>query len=651
MAEREEISGVYEFGPFRLDAKRRLLWRDDAPVQLTPRVFDTLRVLVEHGRNGVSKDDLMREVWGETIVEETNLTTNISLLRKALGERRDEHSYIVTLPGEGYRFVAEVYQAPAGQVPVVIHERTRTAVTIEEEEEERSDEPVFRSREDRLRLPKPRRLFRKWFYGAGACVLIVGAIGYFFWSRRKTAIPPARISSIAILPFKPLVATNRDEALEVGIADTLITRLSSLHETVVRPLSAVRRYSEPEQDALAAGRALKVEAVLDGEIARSGDRVRVTARLLRVADGRQLWDGTFDESFTDIFAVQDRVSDRVVTVLATRLSGTEERQLRKRYTANAEAYRLYLTGRYLWGKRTGEAYRLSIARFQEALKLDPNYALAYAGLADSYNFLGSAGEMPMSQSHPLAKAAAERALELDDQLAEAHTSLAANIMDYYWDWSAAERHFQRALDLNPNYATAHHLYSQYLSIMGRMGESVAEAEKAHELDPLSLAETENVALALYRARRYDETIALSRQVLQMDENFVPARIQLGLSYVQQGKRDESIAELQRALDLSGHNPDILGMIGFANAAAGRRVEAQATLAELKRLSKKQYVSPFDIAGVLIGLGENDEAFKWLDKALAERVWIMGFIKVEPVFDGLRSDERYLSLVRRIGLTQ
>ena len=222
-------------------------------------------------------------------------------------------------------------------------------------------------------------------------------------------------------------------------------------------------------------------------------------------------------------------------------------------------------------------------------------------------------------------------------------------MDYYWDWPAAEFHFKRALDLSANYATAHHLYSQYLSIMGRLPESVAEAEKARELDPLSLAETENVALALYRARRYDESIALSQQVLQMDANFVPARIQLGLSYVQEGRRDESIAELRRALELSGHNPDILGMLGYAQATADRRADARATIAELKKLSQKQYVSPFDIAGVLMGLGENDEAFKWLDKAYAEHVWIMGFIKVEPVFDSVRSDPRYHRFVHKIGL--
>ena len=642
MALREGVSGVYEFGPFRLDAERRLLLNQGTPVQLTPKLFDTLRVLVEHGRAGVSKDKIMREVWGETIVEETNLTTNISLLRKALGERRDEHSYIVTIPGEGYRFVAEIRQSSLSHAPMVIHERTRAAITIEEEE--KTDAPI-------LQITAPSNAKRKWLYVAGAGALLVAAAATFWWIRRaeRTPPPPSRIRSLAILPFKPLVTSNRDEALEMGMADTLITRLSSLHDTVIRPLSAVRRYSGPEQDALTAGQALRVEAVLDGELARSGDRVRVTVRLLRVADGRQLWDGIFDENFTDIFSVQDRVSERVAGVLASQLNDTELGQLRKHSTQNTEAYRLYLTGRYLWGKRTADGFGQSIERYNAALKLDPSYALAYAGLADSYNFLGSAGELPMSESHPLAKAAALRALELDDDLAEAHTSLAANIMDYYWDWPAAEFHFKRALELSANYATAHHLYSQYLSIMGRLPESVAEAEKARELDPLSLAETENVALALYRARRYDESIALSQQVLQMDANFVPARIQLGLSYVQEGRRDESIAELRRALELSGHNPDILGMLGYAQATADRRADARATIAELKKLSQKQYVSPFDIAGVLMGLGENDEAFKWLDKAYAEHVWIMGFIKVEPVFDSVRSDPRYHRFVHKIGL--
>jgi tetratricopeptide (TPR) repeat protein len=434
------------------------------------------------------------------------------------------------------------------------------------------------------------------------------------------------------------------------MADTLITRLSGVEGTIVRPLSAVRRYVNPEQDVLAAGRELQVETVLDGSISQVGDRIRVNVKLLRVGDGKQLWDGTFDESFTDIFSVQDRVSERVAGVLVARLNGRWEEIVHKRDTTNTEAYRLYLTGRYLWGKRTGDGFRQSIERYQEALKLDPNYALAYAGLADSYNFLGSAGEMRMNESHPLARAAATQALQLDDQLAEAHTSLAANIMDYYWDWPEAERHFQRAIDLNPNYPTVHHLYSQYLSIMGRLADSVAEAEKASALDPLSLAETENVALALYRARRYAEAITLSQQVIKMDGDFVPAHIQLGLSYTQTGSYDASITELRKALELSHNNPDILGMVGYAYAAAGRRNEAREVLGELKELANKQYVSPFDNAGVLVGLGEKDEAFTWLNKACDERVWIMGFIKVEPVFDSLRSDQRYTELVRRIGLS-
>jgi len=279
MALREGVSGVYEFGPFRLDAERRLLLNQGTPVQLTPKLFDTLRVLVEHGRAGVSKDKIMREVWGETIVEETNLTTNISLLRKALGERRDEHSYIVTIPGEGYRFVAEIRQSSLSHVPMVIHERTRAAITIEEEE--KTDAPI-------LQITAPSNAKRKWLYVAGAGALLVAAAAIFWWIRRseRTPPPPSRIRSHAILLFKPLVTSNRDEALEMGMADTLITRLSSLHDTVIRPLSAVRRYSGPEQDALAAGQALQVEAVLDGELARSGDRVRVTVRLLRVADGK-----------------------------------------------------------------------------------------------------------------------------------------------------------------------------------------------------------------------------------------------------------------------------------------------------------------------------------------------------------------------------
>jgi tetratricopeptide (TPR) repeat protein len=411
----------------------------------------------------------------------------------------------------------------------------------------------------------------------------------------------------------------------------------------------VRKYKGLEQDAIAAGRELQVESVLDGSLQQVGDRLRVSVRLVRVSDGQTLWAERFDESFTDIFAVQDRVSEQVTRVLAVRFGDHEQSQLTKRYTQKPEAYQLYLRGRYFWAKLTADGFRKSIEYYNQAIKVDPTYALAYSGLADSYNFLGSYGAIPLSESHPMARAKAMKALELDDQLAEAHASLAAIIMDYYWDRPKAERQFKRALELNANYSTAHRLYSQYLSLMGRPDEAIAEAKRGQEIDPLSLGENNNVALAYYRARQYDQTIEYSRKTLEMDQNFLPAHIMLGLALVEKGVFGEAIAEFQRGRELSGNSAHLRAMLAYSYARAGKTSEARKILHELNQLSAPDSVSPFDLAGVHIGLGEKDEAFAWLEKRYQERFWFLGYLKVEPLFDPLRSDPRFTDLVRRVGL--
>ncbi len=643
---------LYEFGPFRLDLTERLLWRDGKPVAIPPIAFDTLLVLVERHGHLVTKDELLRLVWPDSFVEEGNLTNNVSLIRKALGEGAGGHRYIETLPRRGYRFVAAVRELPD---EVLVQERTRTRVVIEEETG-RLPESIDRA--EGIPTAEVRRHFknRRTLQILTAVIMAAGSIVALYLlmaNRPKQPVTIASIRSIAVLPFKPMVGDNRDEALELGMADALITRLSSIREINVRPTSAVRKYTSLEQDALAAGRELSVESVLESSIQRSGDRIRVTSRLKRVADGILLWDFQCEEDkCTDLFAVQDSISERVAEKLALVLTGEERKSLAKRYTNNAEANELYMKGRYFWNKRTEESVKKAVQYFQQAIDKDPNYALAYSGLADSYIVLGSwraGGALAPKESMPKAKAAALRALEIDDSLAEAHTSLADVGLLYDWDWQTVEREFKRAIDLNPNYATAHQWYANYLAAMGRLGEALEQSKRALEINPLSLIINTNIGEIFRYARQYDQAIKRCQDTLELDQNFAESHVDLGKNYEQTGMYTEAISEISKAVSLSEGNPIIVAALGHAYAISGRRGEAQKILDELKKKSKQRYVSSYEIAAICAGLDEKDQAFRWLEKAYAERASFLIFLKVDPRLDSLRPDPRFADLLRRMAL--
>ncbi|HET6892196.1 MAG TPA: tetratricopeptide repeat protein [Pyrinomonadaceae bacterium] len=648
---REQNHSIYEFGPFRLDAGRRLLLKDGEPVKLFPKEFDTLLALVERSGEELDKDELMRRVWGETVVEEGNLAKNISSLRRALGESPSQHQYIVTVPGQGYRFVAGV-RAPAFN-EVLLHERTRAELTVEEDHSPAATEEV------KVKLiASPDKASSRGFLIPVACtllVILVGA-GYFFGARRTeqhtppgTDAPPARIKTIAVLPFKPLVAESRDESLELGMADTLITRLSNVREITVRPMSAVRKYVALDQDAMDAGREQRVDAVLDGSIQKVGGEVRVTARLLRVADGAQIWAEKFDREFTNIFVVQDSISERVAEALALKLTGEERQLLTKRYTEDTEAYHLYLIGRNYWNGRTEESISKSIDYFNKAIEKDPKYALAYAGLADAYSMLAFHSELAPKVAFPKAKDAVTEALKRDDKLAEGHASLASILSHYDWDQAGAEKEFKRAIELNPNYPTAHHWYSLHLAMMGRFDQAISEAKLARELDPLSPVVNSDLGQILRWAGRHDEAIEQLRATIEMHPDFPYAHFLLGLAYLQKGNRGEAVAELNKSRELFGGRSEEFGALGYIYAVSGQRDEALKILAEVNRVSKRKYVSPFVSAGIYMGLGDRERALKQLEKAYEVRDWHIGLLKVEPAFNSYRSDPRFEDLLRRTGL--
>jgi serine/threonine-protein kinase len=480
---------------------------------------------------------------------------------------------------------------------------------------------------------------------------LAGLAGAIYFLRPQPASPPSKIKTIAVLPFKPLLAHDRDEALELGMADTLITRLSNQRELDVRPITAVRRYAGIEQDALAAGREQRVDAVLDGQIQRAGERIRVTARVVKVADGALLWSSQFDENMTDIFAVQDSISRKVVEALAMKLAGAERERLTRRYTENTQAYQLYLLGRFHLNRLTDDGFLKSLEYFQQAIEKDPRFALAHIGVADAYNALGGFNVLRPRDVYPKARSAAESALKLDDGLAEAHTALAMVKLAHDWDWSGAEKEFKRALDINPSGSDAHNQYGFYLASMGQFDEAVSQMRRAQELDPISLVNITALGQVLYMARRYDEAMEQCRNALEMDPNLGFAHWLLGLAYMQKGMYEPAILALQKSIPLSGDSPDEPESLALAYAMSGRTGEAQKILEELKQQAKRRYTSPSMIAVLYAALGKKDQAFALLDQAYDERDNLLVLLKVEPVFDPLRSDPRFTALRRRVGLAE
>jgi TolB-like protein/class 3 adenylate cyclase/Tfp pilus assembly protein PilF len=465
----------------------------------------------------------------------------------------------------------------------------------------------------------------------------------------KSAAAPLPVKRVAVLPFKPLVAENRDQVLELGMADTLITKLSNSRQIVISSLTSVRKYAALDQDSVAAGRALQVDSVLEGNVQKAGDRIRVTARLINVADGSSLWANTFNEKFTDVFAVQDAISQKVADALALRLSGDENKRLTKRYTDNLEAYQLYLAGRYHWNKLTPSDITKSIEFFKRAIDLDPAYALAYFGLAEAYRSSAPTSDVPPKDVLPQAKAAAAKALEIDESLAEPHATLAFIHTWYDWDWAGAEREAKRAIELNPNWGFGHIAYAQLLSATGRHEEAITEGRRAGELDPLSLIINTLNGSVFYHARRYEEATARLQKTLELDPNFWIAHLFLGKTNIEKRNYPDAIAELNKAKESSGGNSEAVSALGCAWAGAGDSAKGRTILKELKSQASQRYVPPTNVAVLCYVLGEKDEAFTWLEKAYEDRDMRLCRVKVEPKWDLMRSDPRFVAMLKRIGL--
>jgi len=622
----------YEFVPFRLDPAERRLLRNGEPVALTPKCFDLLVVLVENSGHLLEKSDLLARVWPDQFVEEGSLSFNVSELRRALGEGQKGQHYIETVRKKGFRFVAPVQKIPVAGAGVV----------------DDGEAALGESSDAMDALPLASRRFKILF--AIVAVAALASLAYVLWPRSSVTPVEGPPRTIAVLPFKPLAANLRDEPLEMGICHALIIRLATVEQLVVRPTSSVVAYNKMGQDPLAAGRELRVDALLDGYIQRSQDRIRVTARLLRTADGKSLWSGQFNENFTDIFAVEDSISQQIVEALHLNLTRDEQRRVTKHSTENIEAYELYLKGRYFQDKRTGEGVAKSVEYFQEATVKDPRYALAFAALSDSYAVLAIRADTPPKIAYEKAKAAAIRALEIDETTAEAHSAL-ANVKSWYdWDWPGAEREFKRAIELSANDPIPNQQYASYLVVVGRHQEAVSEIKRAQRLAPVSLTTNVQAARILYFAGQYEASMEQCRKTIDMDPGFGGAYIFLGRIYTQKGLYREALAELDRARVLLRNSAEVLSLIGYTYAVSGRAAEARQVLEDLQRLSRERYVSPYHFAMIHAGLGERDEAFRWLEKAYDVREGRLTILRFAPEFSALRSDPRFTKLLQRMKLT-
>ncbi len=632
---------LYEFSPFRLDPAERRLLRNGEPVALTPKCFDLLVVLVENSGHLLEKGDLLTRVWPGQFVEEGSLSFNVSELRKALGEGQGGQTYIETVRKKGFRFVAavrEISVADAGG-----------AAEPEPASGEANDEGSAISILSPAADPPRRAVSRLKLAAAILAVAALALLAFLVWTRRRVIAVEERLRSVAVLPFQPLAAAIRDEPLELGVCDALITRLATLEQLVVRPTSSVIRYNRVGQDPLMAGRELRVDAVLEGYIQRSRDRIRVTARLLRTADGKSLWSGQFNEPFTDIFSVEDSISRQIVQALHVNVTGDQRRRVTEHATENSEAYELYLKGRYFQDKRTAAGVTKSVEYLQEATVKDPGYALAFAALANSYVVLAVRADMPPKDSYRKAKAAATRALEIDGTTAEAHSAL-GNVRTWYdWDWPGAEREFQRAIELSANDPVTYQQYAAYLVAMGRSQEAILAIRHAQRLDPLSLQINVQAGRILFFSGQYDAAIEQCRSSLDLDPEFGPARLFLGRIYAQKGLYSEAIAELARARALVPDSAEVLSLIGYVHASGGHPVEARQMLEELRELSKQKYVSPYHLAMIHSGLGARDAAFEDLEKAYDDREGRMTILKFAPEFASLHADARFTRLLQRMKL--
>ncbi|HEU4712135.1 MAG TPA: tetratricopeptide repeat protein [Pyrinomonadaceae bacterium] len=623
---------LYQFGQFRLDPVKRRLTRDGELVKLTPKAFETLLALVEQRGKTIEKDELLNKVWAGVAVEENNLNQCITVLRKSLGDSRQESQYIATIPGVGYRFVAEVTDvADLGE----------------------TEAPVVKPNVADPAPANPPRVARPLRYALLIAVpLALAAVVFALLTREKSPQPGPAVSSIMVLPLENLSGDPSQEYFADGVTDALIGDLAKIRGLHVISRTSSMHYKKTKKSLPEIAREIKVDAIVEGTVQRSGDRVVIRAQLIRAATDHHVWVKTYERPVRDVLDLQSEIAQTIAREVQIQMTPADQARLTTRHEVSPKAFDQYLQGRYLyWNRRTEENLNKAIEHFQNAIREDPNYSSAYVGLADCYGSLGMVqiGALPPLDARRLAEENAAKALALDPTLAEAHTAL-GYVNHYNWNWDAAEEEFKRAIELNPSYANAHNFYAGFLMSRGRVEEAIASSNRARELDPFSLSISAQRGFLLENARRYSEAIEQLQGVLAMDPNHYQAHWFLGHTYAANKQFDKAIAASEKAVELSDRAPGALGILGLVYGLAGREDDANKILSELLELNKRRYVTPVALVNVYIGLGQHDEAFVWLEKAFQERSNYLAYLKVFPLVDPLRSDPRYVDLVRRIGLS-
>lgn len=613
---------IFHFGPFTVDSENFSVRKDGQAVTLTPRAFDVLFFLIRHTGRVVEKQEIFDAVWKDTFVTDNALTKTVKDLRHALEDSADNPLYIETIPKRGYRFIAKLEKPP---------DRPHRNV----------DENAGKA--SRRSFSKPVLVL-----AIAALALIAGTVAWMtVRSKKPSEEPGSRPRSIAVLPFKPLDSESRDESLEIGMAETLINRLSSLREITVRPMSAVRKFTDPGQDAAAAGREVQAEAVLEGSIQKAGERIRVTVRLINVASGASLWSEQFDETFTNIFEVQDSIAERVAGALALQLSRQEKEQLVKHYTNSPEAYQLYMKGQLIWNRRSRDWINQSLESYRQALEKDPNFALAHIGVADGYIMLSGHRQIGMREAEEKARPAILKALELDNSLAQAHNALAELKYQYEYDWEGAGDEFRKAIALNPNVAWIHQAYGWYMMSLGRFDEAKTEMEKARELDPSSLTINIGRGRLFYYSRQYDEAVRSFENIVAAEPNDFSAQLALYSAYERKGMYPQA---LETFLKLNSEHPEDADDFREAFRIGGWNGFLRKQLEKLEEAAAKgARISPSIYANIYAQLGDRENAFFWFEKVFENRDPFILQFKVEPAFDLLRGDPRYAALLHKIGL--
>jgi TolB-like protein/DNA-binding winged helix-turn-helix (wHTH) protein/Tfp pilus assembly protein PilF len=638
--EHDRAGGRLRFGIFELDLRAGELRKHGLRLRLQEQPFQVLAMLLEHPGELITREELQKKLWpADTFVDfDHGLNKAISKIREALSDSAESPRFVETVARRGYRFLAEVKAVDTGPI------RSPDLGAQPHPPANAQDRP---GRADRLAtinhlLPSPT-------WKALVLVALLLAASLTAWRVHSRNTPSPVIRSIAVLPLESLSSDASQDYFADGMTDELISDLGQISALRVISRTSVMGYKHTRKPLPQIARELNVDAVVEGTVLRSGDQVRITAQLIEASADRHLWSQSYEGELRDTLALQNQVASAIADQIRINVNPLEQAALKTVKVVNPQAYESYLKGRYFWNKRTADGLKVALAYFNQAIEEDPRYAQAYSGLADTYALLGDWQYAVMSpkEALPRAKAAATKALQLDGALGEAHNSLAFCLDGFDWDFNLAGKEFQRAIELNPGYATAHHWYAWHLSLLGRYDEAIAEMKQAENLDPLSLIINADLAELLVLAHSDDESIRQSRKTIEMDPNFALAHNQLAQAYLQKHMNDEAIAELQKAAQLSGGSATVLANLARAYAASGKRSEAIKLLGDLKKRSNPIYSHGSEIAMVYAALGDKDQAMTWLEKGYQER--FNPGVLLRPGFDSLRSDPRFEDLVRRIGL--